>query len=316
VSVGATLTASLLAVLDRPSTWLLALVGFLIRGGWLIVLAPIVVVPTAVGVANVVAPLLEDVAFGRRTDEVLASAAIGLLVAAIWLVGGGLLAAATEVETVRRTTEDPERAVVPTRRGRVWRVLAVRLLALLPLVVAIGWAALRFVGVAYRELTNPSDVAIPAAWRIVAGAPDAGLAVLGAWLFAEIVGAVGARRVVLAGDGVRAALRRGVAHLRSDAVRSIALASVSALALIVVLAISGLAAGTSWTALRAALADGDASTGTVAVLVLFVGLFAGGLVLIGLTTAWRSAVWTVELADALPVRDGTFGGGRGNQSGD
>ena len=316
MSVGATLTASLLAVLDRPSTWLLALVGFLIRGGWLIVLAPIVVVPTAVGVANVVAPLLEDVAFGRRTDEVLTSAAIGLLVVAVWLVGGGLLAAATEVETVRRTTEDPEQAVVPARGHRVWRVLAVRLVALLPLVVAIGWAAFRFVGVGYRELTNPSDVAIPAAWRIVAGAPDAGIAVLGTWLFAEIVGAVGARRVVLAGDGVRGALRRGVAHLRRAAVRSIALASVSALALIVVLALSGLAAGTSWTALRAALADGDASTGTVVILVLFVGLFAGGLVLIGLTTAWRSAVWTVEVVDADPVMDGTFGGGRGIRSGD
>jgi len=47
VSLGATLSGSLLAVLDRPSTWPLALAGFLIRGGWLLVVAPIVVLPTA-----------------------------------------------------------------------------------------------------------------------------------------------------------------------------------------------------------------------------------------------------------------------------
>jgi hypothetical protein len=316
MSIGATAAAALLAVLERPSTWLLALAGFLIRGGWLIVLAPVVVVPTAVGVANVVAPLLEDLAFGRRTEEVLTSAAIGLLVAVVWLLGGGLLAAATEVETVRRTARGSERAVATAHGQAVWRVLVVRLVALVPLIVAIGWAALRFVGVGYRELTNPSDVGTPAAWRIVAGAPDAGIAVLGSWLFAEIVGAIGARRVVLTGDGVRAAIRWGLASVRRRAARSVALASMSMGGLIVVLAVCALAAGTTWSALRAALADGDASTGTVVVLLLFVGVFTGGLVLIGLTAAWRSALWTVEATEAGWGGDGTFGGGGSTQSGD
>jgi hypothetical protein len=321
VTVGATLTASLLAVLDRPSTWLLALVGFLVRGGWLIVLAPIVVLPTAVGVANVVAPLLEDVAFGRRTDEVLMTAAMGLLVAAAWLIVGGSLAAATEVETVRGTVGLMERDVRPARGHPVWRVLAVRLVALVPLIAAVGWAAVRFTAVGYRELTNPSDVSTPAAWRIVTGAPDAAVALLVTWLFAEIVGAVAARRVVLSGDGVRGALDRAIAYLRTRVGRSVALASISAVAFVVVLAATALATGTTWTALRAALADGDASIGTVALLVSFVGLFAGCLVLIGLTAAWRSAVWTVEVPGALPAdgdrgTDGTFGGGAETQSGD
>ena len=72
MGIGATAVAALLAILERPSTWLLGLVGFLVRGGWLIVLGPIVVLPTAVGLANVVAPLVEDIAFGRRSDEVIA----------------------------------------------------------------------------------------------------------------------------------------------------------------------------------------------------------------------------------------------------
>lgn len=317
MSVGATLTASLLGILERPSTWLLALVGFLVRGGWLFVLAPIVVLPTAVGVANVVAPLLEDVAFGRRTDQVLSSAAIGLLAAIVWLVGGGALAAATEVATVRGTVGAMERAGASPRGHAIWRVLAVRLVALVPLIVAVGWAVMRFTGVGYRELTNPSDVSTPAAWRIVAGAPDAGIALLATWLLAEIVGAVAARRVVLAGDGVRVALGHAIAHLRANAARSIALASISAVVLLLVLAVTALATGTAWSVLRGALADGDASIGTMVVLVLFVGMFAGGLVLIGLTAAWRSAVWTVEVdADPEPRRDGTFGGGGETRSGD
>ena len=317
MSLGATLTASLLGILERPSTWLFALVGFLLPGGWRIVLAPIVVLPTAVGVANVVAPLLEDVAFGRRTDELLATVAMALVLALAWLVGGGLLAAMTEVETVRGTVEGMDGAIRPARRPAAWRVLAVRLVALVPLIVAIGWAALRFVGVGYRELTNPSDVAAPAVWRILAGAPDAGIALLVTWLFAEIVGAIGARRVVLIGEGVRTGFGGAVRELRRRPGRSLVLASISAVVLVAVLATTALATGTAWSTLRAALADGDASFGTVLLLLLFIGLFAGGLVLVGLTAAWRSAVWTVEVsADAEPQADGTFGGGTGTRSGD
>jgi hypothetical protein len=319
VSVGATLTASLLAVLERPSTWALALVGFLVRGGWLIVLAPIVVLPTAVGIANVVAPLLEDIAFGRNTEDVVRAAAGALAVGLAWLLIGGLLAAATETETVRRVAASDElrRAAPLTRGGGTWRVLAVRMCALLPLLVAIAWAALRFVGVGYRELTNPSDVATPVALRIVLGAPDAALGILGAWLFGEIVGAVAARRIVLAADGPGSALRRAIVWLRARLARSIGLAAVSTLALIAVLTVTALATGTAWAALRAALAEGDASIGTSLILVSFVGLFVGGLALTGLVSAWRSALWTVEvLADGDPRTDGTFGGGTETRSGD
>ena len=69
-------------------------------------------------------------------------------------------------------------------------------------------------------------------------------------------------------------------------------------------------------ALRAALADGDISLGPVGLLVLFVGLFAAGLVILGLATAWRSAVWTVVVARGGPTSAGTFGGGTDTRSGD
>ena len=319
MSVGATLTASLLAVLDRPSTWLLALVGFLVRGGWLVVLAPIVVLPTAVGIGNVVAPLLEDIAFGRNTEDVVRGGGTALVVVVTWFVVGGLLAAATEVDTVRRTAGSAESgaASMMARPGATRRVFVARVVALLSLIVAIAWAALRFVGVGYREFTNPSDVALPVAVRIVLGAPDAALAILAAWLFGEVVGGIAARRVVLGRDDLRRALGTGVRSFRTRLARSIGLAAVSAVILIVVLVTTGIATGTAWDALRGALAEGDASIATSLVLVLFVGLFAGGLVLIGLVSAWRSALWTLDVLGAAGSDgDGTFGGGGGTRTGD
>ena len=311
--------ASLLAVLETPATWAFALVGFLVRGGWLIVLAPIVVLPTAVGIGNVVAPLLEDIAFGRNTDDVVRSVGTALVVVAAWLLVGGLLAAATEIETVRRTAASAELGVAAAmdRPGATRRVFVVRILALLPLIVALAWAVVRFVGVGYREFTNPSDVAVPVALRIVMGAPDAALGIVAAWSFGEIVGGIAARRIVLAGDGVRAALRGAIGRLRAGTARSIGLAALSAVILITVFLITGIATGTAWDALRGALAEGDASIATSLILVLFVALFAGGLVLIGLVSAWRSALWTVDVLDAGgPGPNGTFGGGGRTRTGD
>ena len=43
MSWGAGLAASLLVVLPRPATWIVALASFLVRGGILLFLAPIVV---------------------------------------------------------------------------------------------------------------------------------------------------------------------------------------------------------------------------------------------------------------------------------
>ena len=317
MGIGATAVAALLAILERPMTWLFGLVGFLVRGGWLIVLAPIIVLPSAVGLANVVAPLVEDIAFGRRTDEVMAAASIVLIIAVAWLIGGGLLAAAAEVEGVRQTL--PGLGAIADRAPRahpVWRVFAVRCLTLIPLVVALAWSSVRIVTVGYRELTVPSDVTTPISLRIVTGAPDAVILTLLAWLFAEIVGSVAARRIVLEGDGVGAALRRGMRDLRRDVARLVLLALLSSAVLLVSIAATGLATGTTWDALRATLADRGSSPGAAILLLAFVALFGAGLVILGLVTAWRSALWTALVAERVGPSAGTFGGGADTRSGD
>jgi hypothetical protein len=310
--------ASLLAVLDRPSTWPLALVSFLLRGGWLVVVAPIVVLPTAGGLANVVAPVVEDIAFGRRTDEVVGMVGVTALVVIVWLIGGGLLAAMAEVEAVRRIAGEAPRDAEPSQDaqgslGPGWRVLAVRLIALIPLAIALALGGYRLVTVAYRELTVPSDVALPVAWRIVIGAVDGLALIVVAWLFGEAVGALGARRVVQRGAGVRAGLRGALRRAGHVPIRTTLLAVDSSAVLVVILAIAALASGAIWDALRSALGDGDITLGSVILVVAFVAVFAGGLVLIALVTAWRTAIWTLETDPRLA---GTFGGGGGTRSGD
>jgi hypothetical protein len=307
VSLGATLSGALLAVLARPSTWPLALLGFLVRGGWLLIVAPIVVVPTPVGLANVIAPLLEDIAFGRRTAELVALAVVGIAIVVAWLIGGGLIAAVVEADGVRRIADEEG---VPWRPGpTAWRILATRLIADMPLAIGALWAGVRIVSVGYRELTVPSDVTNPAAWRIVAGAPDAFAILFVTWFIGEVVGATGARRIVLRGDGTRRALRAAIRRLVREPARMIVLGLASTASLMIVLAVAGLAVGATWNALGAALSIGDVAPATTLLLLLFVALFGGGLVLLGLVCAWRAAIWTIDMG-------GTFGGGSTTRSGD
>jgi hypothetical protein len=312
MTLGATLLASFLVTVSRPAAWSLGLVGFLLRGGFVLVVAPIVVIPSAVGLANVVAPLIEDIAFGRRPDELAALAGVVAVAVLLWIVGGGLIAAATEAELVRQVLADDELealvrtspAAVPVasdRPGRAWRILVARLIAYGPFVVALAWGAVRIVVVTYRELTVPSDVTLPIALRVVLGTPDAVAAVALTWLAGETVGALAARRIVVLGDGVAAALRGGLARFVRAPIRALAISTLTSGLLVLIVGLVGLATSAAWDAARGALAfDADPIT-LLLVVAAFISLFLGGLVLIAVATTWRNAVWTVDLA-------GTFGG--------
>lgn len=294
------MTASLLAILARPSTWVLGLLGFLVRGGFLIVLAPIVVVPSAVGLANVVAPTLTSMVFGGLSPEVVAIVVGGVAAVASWLVLGGLLAAAAEAEAVMRVAED-EDVAIPRRSGLALRILLARTFAAVPLALALGVGAVRVVAIAYRELTVPSEVAVPVAARIIRGAPDAVAAIVLAWVVAEVIGALAARRIVLRGEGPADAVFHAVGHAIRYPLRTTAAVVLPLIVLVAVVVPSAAAAGVTWDALRGAIANDAGPLAVGALLLGFIGLWGGGLVLIGMVTAWRSAAWTVEVAR-------TFGG--------
>jgi hypothetical protein len=325
MSLGTTLTASFLVTLVRPATWPLALAAFLLRGGIVIVLAPIVAIPSVVGVGNVLAPTITSIALGGLSPMDLAVVAGLALGGLIVLVFGALLAAAAEAEGTRIVASDDEvvaladdhpagqpiasAGVSGTSRGQAGRILAVRLVAFLPLGLVLIWGSVRVVAVAYRELTVPSETATPIAVRVLGGVSEVVALVIVAWLFGQIIGALGARQVVLGDASVRAALVAAIARLVRRPVHALVIEILPLAVLVLVLVPSAAAAGTAWDAVRASLSTGDSAVASLGLVGLFVGLWIGGLALTAVASAWRAAAWTVDAA-------GTFGATGNGREGD
>ena len=291
--------AALLVTLATPATWPLALATFLIRGGIVVVVLPIVVLPTAVGLGNVLGPPLQSVAFGTIPGELIVGVGVAGIAVVAWLVGGGWLAAASEAHgawIVGRENDPATVAASPRAGSLALRILAVRLIAAIPFAVVLAVGSIRLVFVTYRELTAPVDVATPIVVRVLRATPEVVIAVVLAWMLAEILGAVAARRIALADARIGRALRSAVSILLRQPGGSLARFWLPTLVLIAIAVPAALAAGSSWDAVGSALGgDADPVQSFLAVLV-FVGLWVVGLMLIGVVCAWRAAVWTV--ADA------------------
>ena len=66
---GGTLVA-LFASLGRPSWWLLAIAGFLVRGGIVVFFVAIVTLPSPLALANVLEPIITPLYLGAMTPAV------------------------------------------------------------------------------------------------------------------------------------------------------------------------------------------------------------------------------------------------------
>ncbi|HLQ49017.1 MAG TPA: hypothetical protein VK233_08580, partial [Candidatus Dormibacteraeota bacterium] len=93
--------ASLLVSLGRPSWWLLALAGFLARGGILLAILPIVNLPSPLVLSNLVAPVIVPLALGHIDEGVVAAIAVAVGGLLAWLIAGGLVGAATDLALIR-----------------------------------------------------------------------------------------------------------------------------------------------------------------------------------------------------------------------
>jgi hypothetical protein len=323
VNRGAALTGALLATLETPGTWPLALATFLVRGGLVVVLVPIVVLPTPVGFSNVFAPALASIAFGSVSLELILVSVAAALAVVGWIVLGGWLAAALEVEAawmialdedVRRLS--PQEAIEPARPAGTprlaGRVLLARLVSFIPLAAVLAIGTVRIVLVAYQELTSPLDTSTPIVMRVLRGTPEVTVAVLIAWTIGEMVGAIAARRIALAGDGVGHALRVAIVTCVRHPLVTVTRFWLPTIVLLAILIPFALGAGSAWSAVDAVL-DGSPDLPAIGgAVVPFVVLWLVGLVLIGVVSAWRAAVWTV----AEVAREGTFGGSTDRRTGD
>jgi hypothetical protein len=317
---GAALTGALLVTLASPATWPLALAAFLLRGGLIVVAVPILVLPTPVGIGNVLAPTLTSFVFGGVSAGLVIMIATIIVVGLTWVIAGGMLAGILEAEAARIVVAYDEVAPpagihphqVPSddlpdshpprlarrRRAEAGRVFIARLLAHLPFAVALTWGSARFVEVTYRELTNPADVATPLVWRVLLALPEVVAAVVLTWMVGQALGAMAARRVVLARGGVFRALGDASLALLRRPLVVFADFWLPTLVLGLALAPSAVAAASAGNVVRAAMTAPDDPVEIVLAVVLFVSLWAVGLCLTGVICAWRAAVWTVGFGEA------------------
>lgn len=325
MSRGVGLGRGLLVTLATPPTWPLALAAFLIRGGILLLVVPIVVIPTPVGLGNVLGPTLTAIALGQLPLEAVVGATLVALTIIAWLVGGGWLAAALEAEAARlviaeRESRDDQHSRVTgpgselsPRGGRFVAapILAARLLAAVPFAVVVIWASFRLVITTYSELTNPRDATTPIVLRVLAASPEVVIAVVLTWMAGEMLGAIAARRIVLGGAGVRQALAAALAECVRRPLSALARFWIPTLVLAIVIVASALASAAAWSGTGDALDDGDPLRIAVSVVAL-VALFTVGLALVSVVCAWRAAIWTIAEA----IRQRTFGASANGRSGD
>jgi hypothetical protein len=304
---------ALLGALARPSTWPVALVGFLVRGGIVVLAVPIVVLPSTIGVANAIAPTLTPFVFGQSSPAFVAL--VGLVVAGVtvWVIGGGLIGAWADLWLVRAAASDEDFGVALAERpGAVWRALAVRLLAHVPLAVALAWGATRIVEAAYRELILPDELTTPIVLRVLRDVPDAVVAVVGAWLFGETAGGLAQRRLWTSGSSIPGSLAWAAARFVRRPLAMLATLVVTTGGVVMGALVPALVAGVAWHRLRASLGVDGAQAEVALLLCLFVVLWLLALVLAGAVTAWRAFAWTAEAIMPTPApravpRGGTIG---------
>jgi len=313
MSLGATLGTSLRVALAHPSTWALALATFLVRGGIVVIVAPIVALPSAVGLGNAIAPALTAIVFGTISFELILVGAASALALFVWLITGGLFAAAAELESVETVAAEERvpggrrRSTTAGRSRRARRILMARLIGHVPTVIAAAWGGARLTTMAYRELTLPTDVASPIVLRVVRDAPEAVAVIVGAWFAGELIGGLATRRIALASAGVFGGLRGALARIIRHPFRSAILMLVPVATFVLVALPWAIASSLAWNGVRASLEGSDMVT-SAASMIVFLGLWGGGLVVLALLGAWRSAVWTVDSA-------GTFGVGTDRREG-
>jgi hypothetical protein len=295
--------SAFVAAFAHPSWWAMALAAFLLRGGIVVALLPILSLPSAAGLTTTIAPPLEALVLGRGSLEgvIVGTLLVALVLAA--LLAAALAGSWLDLTLVREVADadDLDLAWAPASlapRGPAAKALAIRLAAHLPTMIAAGYAAIRLVGATYTELLDPGDIAVPLVARVLLRAPDAVVPVVLAWLLGEAIGAQAARRAA-AGEPATLAFRRAIRQVLGPAGMG-----TLALTTVVVVAVAGafvLTAGRAWEHLGTVLVGGADSIQLTAALLLFVSTWMLGLALLGAALAWRGSAWTVLLS---PARSG------------
>jgi hypothetical protein len=309
-------------VATQPSLWLLGALGYLLRGGAIVVTLAILVLPSPVSVRLMLGGYLGS--FGL-TPQFWLAAGIGLALLAVIVLLALVVTAALEIAAFERfVAAEQARSVVhrdarrpsgPARRRLLGALVLVQLAGVVVLLVAALPMVMTAVQATYEELMRPSMGGGMLYDRVLARMAEPLFGWLVALVAVEMVGAVASRRLLARGFGLRPELDGRAARSRSTiAATSMALgaglarpimrplttlptAFVGWLAMLAVLVPLGWGLALAWQAVRAQfLRDFEAAAlSEMLVAAALLSLtFLAGVALAGFASAVRCGLWTSE----------------------
>lgn len=292
---------SLATVLATPALWLLGALGFLLRGGALVLVVPVVVLPTPVALRLMVGDNL--------TSSGLAPGFYGLVLAIAVVVVAVLLACLVVVANVevaafaRLTARQPA-----SRRNAVAGVFAIQLFALATLVAAALPLVAGAVSVTHAELLRPT-LGAPLYDRILGQLGGPLYFLLAVLVAVEAASAVATRRLLTGAFGLQrpvgsplTAMLVGLGRPVLRPLTTLGTALVGWFASLALLVPALWALSLAWGSARGALLAGQSpvglsggeEVGALVAVLLLCGVWLGALALAGLASAVRAALWTAE----------------------
>jgi hypothetical protein len=296
----------------------IALAGFLIRGGIVVLLLPGIVLPSYLAIAGATGSRALTLS-GDPTPWFIAVIAVVATAVIFWLLLSVVIGSLVDVWMVRAALApdgDIDRSLPTPGAGLLVRLASIRLACLAPLAVALIWAGGRIYTATYNELLTPSDLAVALPVRIVGDAADAVAVVVGAWLVCETIAAIAVRRLILNGGSVWRTIPGAVAQFARRPIWTLltVATSVAAGGAAVAVAFFGIATSYGWAAVASRSEDpiaikvGFGALATtrdfrpVVFLLAVVAVAAAwivALIISGVASAWRSAAFTHEVVAAL-----------------
>lgn len=304
-----------------------ALAGFLLRGGIVLLALPSVMLPSVIGIASVTGVDAISIA-GQPTTWLVGLIALAIVAAIAWLAVANLFGSLTDVWLIQMMLDPGQRTrhegLPLPRMSLLLRLGAIRMICLAPLAIALAWAATRIFNATYDELTTPSNLTSPLPLRVVFAAGDAVAVVAFVWLATETIAAIAVRREVLAGGGTWRSLLGAAMEIVHRPISTLltVVVSYATSAVAIGLALFATSIAFDWCRIAARneepiavkLGIGGFSTErdfrpvvfALAIAALVV-VWVAALAVSAVTSAWRSAAFTNEVADTLPATSSRAG---------
>jgi hypothetical protein len=191
VTVGRRFVAGLEAAVSDPGAWPLGMLGFLVRGGLVVMALPILTLPSPVGLATLLGPAVISTG---RLDGPLLVLIVGSSLALLAIVGLALVLAAIEQASLHGRWGRP--APMPPRTA-LGRLVALELVAIGPLAIVVALTLPTIVDEVRAELLLPGDLAVPLVVRVAARTLVPLAALVAAILVAEAIDGSLSRRVLV-----------------------------------------------------------------------------------------------------------------------